>query len=205
MCGIAGFLSPNYKQEDLCKIIRSIRHRGPDAEGFYFNEADGIGLGHRRLSIIDLSEAANQPFYSRNGRFAMIFNGEIYNFRDLISRYNLQTRTSSDTEVIIELFALYGVDIIKELNGMFTMAIWDTEKKELFLFRDRFGVKPLFYFKSGDDFIFSSELKSIQQNLKTDWRLMIHRLVISFTLDLSQPPIRFTKMFISWNLAVIFI
>lgn len=166
MCGIAGFLSPVFRQDDLCRIVRSIEHRGPDANGIYFNESDGIGLGHRRLSIIDLSEAANQPFYSKDGRFAMVFNGEIYNFRDLIARYNLTTRTSSDTEVIIELFSLYGVEVVKELNGMFAMAIWDLQKKELFIFRDRFGVKPLFYYASGDDFVFSSELKSIQQNFK---------------------------------------
>jgi asparagine synthase (glutamine-hydrolysing) len=166
MCGIAGFLSPNYNQDDLCRLTRSISHRGPDAEGFYFKATDGIGLGHRRLSIIDLSEAANQPFYSSDRRYVMVFNGEIYNFRDLISKYDLKTRTSSDTEVIIELFARFGPNSITELNGMFALAIWDNDKKELFVFRDRFGVKPLFYFHEGNDFFFSSELKSLQQNFR---------------------------------------
>jgi asparagine synthase (glutamine-hydrolysing) len=163
MCGIAGFLSPLYKQDDLNRIVRCIQHRGPDAEGFYFNDQDAIGLGHRRLSIIDLSAAANQPFYSRNGRYVMIFNGEIYNFRDLITKYNLKVQTSSDTEVIIELFALYGVEAIRELNGMFSIAIWDTEQKELFVFRDRFGVKPIFYFWDGENLVFASELKAIRE------------------------------------------
>ncbi|MDP4261663.1 MAG: asparagine synthase (glutamine-hydrolyzing) [Bacteroidota bacterium] len=164
MCGIAGFLSTTYNQDDLCRITRSVSHRGPDAEGFYFNAEDGIGLGHRRLSIIDLSAAANQPFYSKDRRYVMIFNGEIYNFRDLIRRYNLQTSTSSDTEVVIELFARHGVEVIKELNGMFALAIWDTRDKELFIFRDRFGVKPLFYYRDEQHLVFASELKAIKAN-----------------------------------------
>lgn len=166
MCGIAGFLSPQYNQDDLSKMVRCIQHRGPDADGLYFDKQDGIGLGHRRLSIIDLSAAANQPFYSRDRRYALIFNGEIYNFRELISRYNLKTVTSSDTEVIIELFAQHGPEVIKELNGMFAMAIWDTEKKELLIFRDRFGVKPLFYYWDEKDLVFASELKVLKHHLK---------------------------------------
>lgn len=166
MCGIAGFLSPLYSQDDLSKMVRCIQHRGPDADGLYFDKQDGIGLGHRRLSIIDLSAAANQPFYSRNRRYALIFNGEIYNFRELITKYDLKMQTSSDTEVIIELFAQYGPGIIKELNGMFAMAIWDTQAKELYIFRDRFGVKPLFYYWDGQHLVFASELKVLKQYLK---------------------------------------
>src|SRR5258705_4385431 len=105
MCGIAGFISPGLKQEQLHLITRALQHRGPDAEGFYFDDAAHIGLGHRRLSIIDLSEAANQPFYSQDGRYVMIYNGEVYNFKELTAKYQIQPRTSSDSEIILEAFA----------------------------------------------------------------------------------------------------
>src|SRR6266480_7442911 len=116
MCGIAGFLSPTYNKEDLYRITRCIQHRGPDAEGFYFNAEDGIGLGHRRLSIIDLSEAANQPFYSHNGRYVMIYNGEVYNFKELAKKYNIISRTLSDSEIILEAFAKVGVECLNDFN-----------------------------------------------------------------------------------------
>lgn len=161
MCGIAGFISPNLNQDHLHLITRALQHRGPDAEGFYYDTAAGIGLGHRRLSIIDLSEAANQPFYSHDGRYAMIYNGEVYNFKELTAKYNIQPRTSSDSEIIIEAFAQKGVECINDFNGMFTIAIWDTKEKKLFLIRDRFGVKPIVYYHKGNDFAFASELKAL--------------------------------------------
>src|SRR5687767_12422708 len=108
MCGLTGFISPHYKQEQLQQITRALQHRGPDAEGLLFDQEAGAGLGHRRLSIIDLSAAANQPFYSHDKRYAMIFNGEVFNFRELAEKYKIHTRTSSDSEIIIELFAQKG-------------------------------------------------------------------------------------------------
>ncbi len=120
-----------------------------------------MGLGHRRLSIIDLSEAANQPFYSQDGRYVMIYNGEVYNFKELAAKYHIQSRTSSDSEIILEAFAKKGIECINDFNGMFALAIWDKKEEELFLIRDRFGVKPIVYYHKGNDFVFASELKAL--------------------------------------------
>jgi len=129
MCGIAGFISRNYNQEHLRLLTSAIKHRGPDAKGFYFNLRTGTGLGHRRLSILDLSAAANQPYYSRDGRYVMVFNGEVYNFKEVAAKYRIETRTTSDSEVIVESFARYGSKCFAWLNGMFAIAIWDKESK----------------------------------------------------------------------------
>ncbi len=147
----------------------ALRHRGPDAEGFYSDEI--CGLGHRRLSIIDLSDRANQPMYSSDGRFVIIYNGEVYNFTEIgaqlksrpaMGKNPIQFKTNSDTEVIVEAFAAYGIDFVHQLNGMFAIAIYDTQKKELYLFRDRLGIKPFFYYWDGKNFAFASELKSLR-------------------------------------------
>ena len=97
MCGIAGFISPNLNQDHLHRITGILQHRGPDADGFYYDAAAGIGLGHRRLSIIDLSEAANQPFYSHDGRYVMVFNGEVFNYQEIAAKYNIKQRSHSDS------------------------------------------------------------------------------------------------------------
>jgi len=161
MCGIAGFLSfQNAISEDLLKQMTTrLAHRGPDAEGFYF---DGVcGLGHRRLSILDLSEQANQPMFSHNKRYVTVYNGEIYNFKEVAEKLQIDTKTTSDTEVILEAFVQKGASCVQLFNGMFAIAIYDTEKKELFLFRDRIGKKPLYYFWNGHHFAFASELKAL--------------------------------------------
>jgi asparagine synthase (glutamine-hydrolysing) len=163
MCGIAGFISKKFSESDLKNMTDCLRYRGPDAEGFYFDAENAVGLGHRRLSIIDLSEAANQPIYSRDGRYAIIFNGEIYNYKDVAAKYNIQQRTTSDTEVIIETFAKAGVECVNDFNGMFVIVIWDLEKKKLYIIRDRFGVKPLVYYWNGSDFAFASQLKALMK------------------------------------------
>lgn len=171
MCGIAGFYSPEKKfsRDDLTIMTETLSHRGPDAQG-YFSD-DIVGLGHRRLSIIDLSERANQPMTSANERFVIIYNGEIYNFREIGAKLKsttntrdiVQLKTSSDTEVLLESFVRYGVDFVNQLNGMFAFAIYDKQEKELYLFRDRLGIKPLFYYWDGKNFAFASELKSFQK------------------------------------------
>ncbi len=163
MCGIAGFysLDSKYDENTLRQMTDQISHRGPDASGIV--EKNNVYLGHRRLSILDTSDHSNQPFYSRCGNFIMIYNGEVYNFRELRSKYNIDTQTHSDTEVIIELFAQIGSDMVQELNGMFSLAIFDIQGNQLFLCRDRIGIKPLFYFQSDSLFAFSSELKSISK------------------------------------------
>lgn len=172
MCGITGFISPSFKQEHLQKITCSLQHRGPDAGGYFYDEQANVALGHRRLSIIDLSEAANQPFYSHDRRYIMVFNGEVFNYQEIAAKYSIQQRTHSDSEVILEAFALKGIDAVQDFNGMFSLAIWDTVKKELFIIRDRFGVKPLLYYWNGKDFAFASELKAL---LKLDIPLQINQ------------------------------
>ncbi|HEX2630105.1 MAG TPA: asparagine synthase (glutamine-hydrolyzing) [Chitinophagaceae bacterium] len=161
MCGIAGFLSKKFTEQQLKGMTDILGHRGPDADGFYFDASKGIGLGHRRLSILDLSAAANQPFYSADGRYVMIYNGEVYNFREVAQKYKLQTRTQSDSEVIIEAFAQVGIEAINDLNGMFAIAIWDTKMEKLYLIRDRIGIKPMLYWQDDGYFAFASELKAL--------------------------------------------
>ena len=163
MCGIAGFISSVWGSEDLVKMTRRLKHRGPDAEGFYNNREQNIFLGHRRLSILDLSEAANQPFYSKDKRYVMVFNGEVFNYQEIAAKHNITTITTSDTEVIIELFAQKGAQAFQEFNGMFAIAIWDTLEEKLTLVRDRFGIKPVCYYDGPDGFAFASEIKSIIQ------------------------------------------
>jgi len=161
MCGITGFISSKWVLNDLQKMTRKLKHRGPDAEGFYSNTEQDIFLGHRRLSILDLSDAANQPFYSSDNRYVMVYNGEVFNYQEIAAKYAIQTKTTSDTEVIIELFAKIGVDAFQEFNGMFAIAIWDTLEEKLTLVRDRFGIKPLCYYDGPNGFAFASELKAI--------------------------------------------
>jgi len=160
MCGVVGYYSNKSVNPDvLDAMAMSIQHRGPDSQGLY--KEGQIGLGHRRLSIIDLSESANQPMESHNGRFVIIFNGEIYNFKELKAKYNLDTKTAGDTEVILELFVKIGPECVQEFNGMFVFIIWDKLEKKLYFFRDRLGKKPLYYTIQNRNFYFSSELKAL--------------------------------------------
>ena len=165
MCGIAGFYSNNrhFSEADLHQMTNAMQHRGPDAAGFYLNEVQTCGLGHRRLSIIDLSAAANQPMYSQSGRYVMVFNGEVYNFQEIQAKLNIHPRTTSDTEIILEAFEKKGVEFVHLLNGMFAIAIYDIAEHVLYLFRDRLGVKPLYYYHQQGSFAFGSEIKSLLQ------------------------------------------
>ncbi len=161
MCGVAGAFSlSNALNAQMVHVMTErISHRGPDSEGFF--EDSHCALGHRRLSILDLSEVANQPMHSQNDRFVIVFNGEVYNFREIASSLHSSLRTSSDTEVILEAFAQLGVASIHLFNGMFAFAIYDKVEQELFVCRDRLGIKPLFYAWDGKQLIFASELKSL--------------------------------------------
>ncbi|MCS6934783.1 MAG: asparagine synthase (glutamine-hydrolyzing) [Chitinophagales bacterium] len=165
MCGISGFHSASraITGADLCAINQALAHRGPDAEGIYLNENETAGLAHRRLSIIDLSAAANQPMRSACGRYLIVFNGEVYNFRDIARQLNIHPRTSSDTEIILEAFAIKGMACVHLFNGMFAIAIYDTAEDAIYLFRDRLGVKPLYYFAGNGNFCFASEIKGLLQ------------------------------------------
>ncbi|KKT29481.1 asparagine synthase (glutamine-hydrolyzing) [Candidatus Giovannonibacteria bacterium RIFCSPLOWO2_12_FULL_44_25] len=162
MCAINGF---NFKDEGLIlKMNLATRHRGPDGAGIFLD--DKISLGHNRLSIIDLSDAAKQPMESGDERLIIVFNGEIYNFKELKKElanfYNF--KTLSDTEVILAAYKKWGPEAVKKLNGIFAFAIWDKEKRELFLARDPIGVKPLYYFLGQNKFVFSSEIKAILEH-----------------------------------------
>jgi asparagine synthase (glutamine-hydrolysing) len=163
MCGITGIYSkdnlPNI-EERIQKMNCSIKHRGPDAGGNYIE--NNIGIGHRRLSIIDTREVSNQPMHSNSNIWHLVFNGEIYNFEEIKSQLNYNFKTNSDTEVIIAAVEEKGLDwFINQANGMFAIALYNSETKELFLVRDRLGIKPLYFYNDGDNFIFSSEIKAI--------------------------------------------
>lgn len=165
MCGITGIIHKKNKLVDESQLIKmrdALLHRGPDAGGLYLNQ--NIGFGHRRLSIIDLSESANQPFHSVCGRYILSYNGEIFNYQEFYTELELkgfQFRTKSDTEVLLYLMMEYGVACLHRLNGFFAFSFWDNTTKELFLVRDRFGVKPLFYYKDEASFLFASEPKAL--------------------------------------------
>ncbi len=169
MCGISGYFSVNnfFSQEDLFKMVIAQNHRGPDSNGTFFH--NHVALGHNRLSIIDLSERGAQPMHSFNGRYIIVYNGEVYNYAEVAAelKFNLDPgfhfNSGTDTEVILQAFAGYGVDAVKNLNGMFAFAIYDKQEEELYLFRDRLGIKPLYYYWDGENFVFASEINAIKK------------------------------------------
>lgn len=165
MCGIVGFVSNDKnKKKIIKKMSDKIIHRGPDSEGFYIDE--DIALAHRRLSIIDLS-AGTQPMYNEDKSIVIVFNGEIYNYVELrkeLKKKKHKFATQSDTEVLIHGYEEWGRDLPKKLRGMFAFAIYDINKKELFLARDNFGIKPLYYATFNDTFMFASEIKSLLEH-----------------------------------------
>lgn len=158
MCGIAGYINDNPQKDILKKMTDRIAHRGPDSEGFYVD--DNAALGHRRLSIIDLN-GGKQPIYSADKSKVIVYNGEVYNFKELKEELNdYQFTTKTDTEVILHGYEKWGKDVCNHLRGMFAFAIWDKDKKELFLARDGWGIKPLYYYFDGNNFMFASEIKA---------------------------------------------
>ena len=166
MCGIAGiftFAKP-VSQHVITNMTDSIAHRGPDGSGLWINTQANVGLGHRRLSIIDLSDNASQPMHSKSNKYTIVFNGEIYNYvelKDDLIKNGHSFHTESDTEVLLTLFELYGANCLPLLDGMFAFAIYNTETNELFCARDRFGEKPFFYSNADHRFTFASEIKAI--------------------------------------------
>ncbi|HWS60578.1 MAG TPA: asparagine synthase (glutamine-hydrolyzing) [Flavobacterium sp.] len=166
MCGINGILHlQTQKKVDerlLTKMRDSLEHRGPDDKGLFFEK--NIGLGHRRLSILDVSSAGHQPFISDDGRYVMTYNGEIYNFKNFypeLRSNGFDIKTGSDTEVLLKLFELYGTKMLHRLNGMFAFVIWDKKERKLTAVRDRMGVKPLYYSIYNETFYFASEQKAL--------------------------------------------
>lgn len=173
LCGIVGFLNPEIQTKGyrlIKEMANRVAHRGPDSEGFFI--APGVAFGHRRLSILDI-EHGSQPMTTSNGRFTIIYNGEIYNYLKL--RRELQDKgwsfvTNSDTEVVLKSFQAWGVDCFLKFQGMFAIAIWDREERACHLARDHFGIKPLYYVHMDGGFIFASEIKAlfIHENVRRE-------------------------------------
>lgn len=166
MCGICGIIDfsdqGNFDQEVIGKMVGSIQHRGPNHSDTW--TAGGVALGHARLSIIDLSEAGNQPMRTADGRYVMVFNGEVYNFSELreeLERDRVQFKGHSDTEVLLNAYVRWGHAVVSRLNGIFAFAVWDNFKRELILARDRFGVKPLYIHQLSNGIVFGSEIKAV--------------------------------------------
>lgn len=163
MCGFVGFLG-DFDENLIETAVNTIKHRGPDDTGSFFDSANSIGFGFARLSIQDLTEAGHQPMLSDDKSVVIVFNGEIYNvniLRDTLQSAGYKFRGTSDTEVLLKMYLHYGLSMLPMLNGMFAISIWDSNNQQLILAQDAFGIKPLYYFKSDSGFIFGSEIKAI--------------------------------------------
>jgi asparagine synthase (glutamine-hydrolysing) len=199
MCGIAGIVNAAepVSKDRVIKMTNAIAHRGPDGEGHWFNSSGRVGLGHRRLSIIDLSRDGAQPMHFGEGRYSIVFNGEIYNYlelrQDLVGK-GIHFRSHSDTEVLLALYSIKKEKCLDELDGMFSFAIWDEQEQTLFCARDRFGEKPFYYSHiSGNTFVFGSEIKQLfsygirkEVNERMAYNFMINRYVLSNPSDNSE-------------------
>ena len=187
MCGLTGLFNRNGEPVSpviLRKMTDAIAHRGPDGEGFYIDSF--VGLGHRRLAIIDLSPAGHQPMVTPDGQYAIAYNGEVYNFNAIrleLEAMGHQFRSRTDSEVILHAYAQWGADALLRFNGMFAFAIWDKQRQELFLARDRFGVKPMYYAQIGDKFLFGSEIKAILAHPECSTEMDQKGLVEYFTFQ----------------------
>lgn len=187
MCGIAGYI--NFKHEPASSVILekmtdAVKHRGPDGEGHWIE--NNVAIGHRRLSIIDLSPAGHQPMISSDNRYILSYNGEIYNFRELrieLEAAGYKFRSNTDSEVVLNAYAEWGKDALLKFNGMFAFVIWDRRENVLFLARDRYGVKPLYWTKQNNMFAFGSEQKAIFANPTFSKRLNKEALLEYFTFQ----------------------
>lgn len=171
MCGFVGFLeaSPQRSRSDSTALVGrmgdTIAHRGPDDSGSWLDETGQLALGHRRLAILDTTSAGHQPMVSRCGRVVIAYNGEVYNYREIRSELGLPAKSDSDTEVLVEAIAAWGLErTLPKLVGMFAFAAWDTHKRTLTLVRDRLGIKPVYFGSSGRAFLFGSELKALRRH-----------------------------------------
>jgi len=187
MCGICGIFNLNgepVSPVNLRKMTDAIAHRGPDGEGFYVDSF--IGLGHRRLAIIDLSPLGHQPMTTPDGQFTISYNGEIYNFQELrveLEALGCPFRSRTDSEVVLHAYSKWGPDCVKRFNGMFAFAIWDKARQEVFLARDRYGIKPLYYTFTGNHFIFASEQKAIATHPAMKREIDLEALLEYFTFQ----------------------
>ena len=187
MCGIAGIFNLDGRPASpviLRKMTDAIAHRGPDGEGFYTDSF--VGLGHRRLSIIDLSAAGHQPMVSTSQQVVLSYNGEVYNFQELrieLESLGYQFHSKTDSEVVLNAWAEWGEQSVHKLNGMFAFAIWDKREQSLFLVRDRYGIKPLYYTVINGSLVFASEQKAVQQHPAVDNMLDRKALLEYFTFQ----------------------
>ncbi len=195
MCGITGFLGEQpaplaAREATLLAMTEALRHRGPDDGGIWLDASAGIALGHRRLSIIDLSPAGHQPMTTADGRFVITYNGEIYNYAEIAGRLReagATLRGTSDTEVLIESIARWGLrDTLKQCEGMFAFALWDRERRELTLARDRLGIKPLYWGRASGLLVFGSELKALRAH--PGWQPEIDRAAVAAFLRFGYVP-----------------
>ena len=195
MCGIAGVVSPGYSSHaryaHVQGMVKFIAHRGPDDEGIWCDEDSGAALGHRRLSIVDLSPRGHQPMLSHDGRYVVVFNGEIYNFQSIREKLEREQprawRSDSDTEILLEAIAAWGVRrALQECVGMFALAVWDKKAKALSLARDRVGEKPLYYGWLGQTLVFASEVNALRQH--PDWSQEIDRNSLALLMRYGYVP-----------------
>jgi asparagine synthase (glutamine-hydrolysing) len=160
MCGIAGMVGPGANSSVVARMTDAQRHRGPDGEGSY--SARGVALGHRRLKIIDLTEAGRQPMSTPDGRYTLVYNGEVYNYREIRADLTgAEFHSATDSEVVLQAFVRWGPECLDRFVGMFAFAIWDAVQQELFCARDRLGIKPFYYARLGEDFLFASEIRGL--------------------------------------------
>ncbi len=197
MCGIAGIISLNHllvSRDRIKKMTDTLAHRGPDGEGLWINAGRNVVLGHRRLSIIDLSENAAQPMHLLPGvspsaatndiRYTITYNGEIYNYielRETLNGKGYHFRTQSDTEIVLAAYDYWKKDCLLQFDGMFSFAIWDSKEKKMFAARDRFGEKPFFYYINKEQFVFASEMKALWTagiKKKTDEKMLLNYITL---------------------------
>ncbi len=195
VCGIAGIFhyarSTEVQGELLQRMTNRMAHRGPDGDGHYLSPQRNLGLGHRRLSIIDLSDAGRQPMSSPDGRYHLVFNGEIYNHRDVrreLVQRGYSYRSESDTETLLFAYAEWGPKCLERLRGMFALAVWDESRDELFMARDRIGVKPLYYADVNGALVFASEIKAILEHPEISAELNPEALYHYLTLAAAPAP-----------------
>lgn len=187
MCGIVGIVDYDKKSVDelvLRRMVSSIRHRGPDGDGYH--AAGNVGLAHCRLSIIDLSDAGQQPIFNEDGNLLLVYNGEIYNYLELtheLKGLGHIFSSSTDSEVVLHAYEEWGADALSRFNGMFAFAIWDKVRKEIFVARDRYGIKPLYYGYCDNKFIFASEQKAILAHDSMRRRIDLEAMLEYFTFQ----------------------
>ncbi|MEP7109021.1 MAG: asparagine synthase (glutamine-hydrolyzing), partial [Ferruginibacter sp.] len=205
MCGIAGIITSNnllVSEERIKKMINSIAHRGPDGEGYWINADGNVGLGHRRLAIIDLTRDAAQPMQLVPGvspslagndqRYTITCNGEIYNYIEIkeeLYKKGYRFNSHSDTEIILAAYDYWKKDCLLHFDGMFSLAIWDNKEKNLFAARDRFGEKPFYYYLDKDQFVFGSEMKALWAagiEKKTDEKMLLNYITLGYVQNVND-------------------